>query len=117
MNTITNKEFATKRFGKSGLNREMFLDCFAVPIDMSGLTGEQMQKFADYVEEHIRILYPETADKMFELWSKVLDNDNTTDEQEEGIAIECADAWRAYWIALGKFAVAAGGVVINTDEE
>lgn len=112
MNTITNN----KRFGKSGLNREMFLDCFVESIDMSRLTDEQMEKFADYVEEHIRILYPETADKMFELWSKVMENDDTTDEQSDEIAIECADAWRAYWIALGKFAVAAGGVVINKEE-
>ena len=113
MNTITNN----KRFGKSGLNREMFLDCFAVPIDMSGLTDEQMEKFAEYAEEHIRILYPETADKMFELWSKVLENDDASNEQEVEIAVKCVDAWRAYWIALGKFAVAAGGVVINTYEE
>lgn len=112
MDTIT----SNKRFGKSGLNREMFLDCFAESIDMSGLTDEQMQKFADYVEEHIRILYPETADKMFELWSKVMENDDTTDEQSDEIAIECVDAWRAYWIALGKFAVVAGGVVINKEE-
>ena len=117
MDTITNNEFATKRFGKSGLNREMFLDCFVEPIDMSELTDEQMQKFADYVEEHIRILYPETADKMFDLWSKVMENDDTADEQSDEIAIECIDVWRAYWIACGRFAVIAGGKVIEKNEK
>ena len=108
MDTIT----SNKRFGKSGLNREMFLDCFAESIDMSGLTDEQMQKFADYVEEHIRILYPETADKMFELWAK---EEERTDEEQDFLDFECYQAEELWWDTVEKVAVGEIGMKYYED--
>lgn len=34
----------TKNFGASGINREMFNDCFDSPIDMTNVSDEDMQK-------------------------------------------------------------------------
>ena len=59
-----------KRFGASGINRDMFTDCFEGVINMENVSDEAMQKLADDVESVIRQQFPDVTDKMFELWQK-----------------------------------------------
>lgn len=113
---MTTADNWTKRFGASGITREMFLDCFAEPINMSGLTDEQMESLAKNVEDQIRQQYPDIADKMFARWLQVMNDDNPSDEQYDEIAIKCSFAWGDYWTTLEKFALASGGVVITEEE-
>ena len=48
------EDFMLKRFGASGINREMFEDCFEQPIDMENVSDSEMQKLADEVESIVR---------------------------------------------------------------
>lgn len=96
------KNFMTKKFGASGINREMFKDCFDCPIDMTNLSDSDMQKLADEVETHLRNCYPD-ADEMFKLWNK----EEFTDDDAILIAANYREAWEDYWEILGSHAVSA----------
>ena len=52
------EDFMLKRFGASGINREMFNDCFDEPIDMSNVSDDMMHKLAEHVEGCIREMFP-----------------------------------------------------------
>ena len=103
----------TQTFGASLINREMFNDCFDDPIDMSNVSDEAMSKLAEYVENAIREKYPEVADEMFRIWTA----DSPTEDELDYVAINCSEAWAAYWDLLGKFAITYGGKVGLNDED
>jgi hypothetical protein len=102
------EDFMLKRFGASGINREMFEDCFEQPIDMENVSDSEMQKLADEVESIVREKYPEVADEMFRIWTK---EDMATEEEIDYVAINCNDAWKEYWDTLGRLALEAGGIM------
>ena len=95
------EDFMTKKFGASGINREMFEDCFEQPINMENVSDSDMQKIADECESIVREKYPDIADKMFELWTK----ENLTDEEIDYIAINTNGAWDFYWDTLFRLAM------------
>ena len=104
----TSNDYMTKRFGASGINREMFTDCFVGVIRMDKVSDEDMQKLADEVESVVRQQFPDVADKMFELWTK----DDLTDDEYDMMAIgEYKSAFDTYWKQLGSFAIKAGGEI------
>lgn len=94
----------TKNFGASGINREMFNDCFDSPIDMTNVSDEDMQKLADEVENHLRNIYPD-VDEMFKLWTK----DEFTDKDSILISKNYGEAWEDYWDILGSHAKSIAG--------
>ena len=96
------KNFMTKKFGASGINREMFKDCFDYPIDMTNLSDSEMEKFATEVENHLRSLYP-NVDEMFKLWNK----EEFIDDDAILIATNHRQAWEDFWEILGSHAVSA----------
>lgn len=102
----------TKKFGASGINREMFNDCFNVVIDMSNVSDEIMQNLADAAEDSLRKKYGNDADKMFELWS----NDVITNDISITIATEYRNIWEEYWDVLEDLAPKFGGIVSNNSE-
>lgn len=104
-------EMMTQTFGASGINREMFNDCFDEPIDMSNVSDDMMYKLAEYVEGCIRELFPEVADEMFRIWTA----DSPTEDELDYVAINCIDAWKSYWETLGKSALNYGGKVTACD--
>ena len=104
----TSNNYMTKRFGASGINREMFTDCFGVIISMDNVSDEAMQKLADEVESVVRQQFPDVADKMFELWQK----DDMTDDEYDMMAVgEYKGAYDTFWAELGSFAIKAGGEI------
>jgi hypothetical protein len=104
----TSNDYMTKRFGASGINREMFTDCFEGVISMDKVSDEAMQKLADEVESVVRQQFPDVADKLFELWQK----DDLTDDEYDMMAIgEYKAAFDTYWEQLGSFAIKAGGEI------
>ena len=98
------EDFMTKEFGASGINREMFEDCFEQPINMKNVSDSDMQKIADECENIVREKYPDVADKMFELWTK----ENITDEEIDYLAVNVNTngAWDLYWDTLFRLAMA-----------
>jgi hypothetical protein len=104
----------TQQFGASGINREMFEDCFEQPIDMRNVSDEAMYKLSEKVESIVREKYPEMADKMFAVWRK----DEPTDEECDDIATyHSGEMWKDYWDALEECAIQAGGVVCESDDD
>ena len=99
----------TKRFGASGINRDMFTDCFEGVINMEYVSDEAMQKLADDVESVVRQQFPDVADKMFELWQK----DDLTDEEYDKMAVgEFKAAFDTYWAELGKISITTDGNIV-----
>ena len=95
------EDFMTKRFGVSGINREMFEDCFEKPTNMENVSDSNMQKLADEVESIVRKKYPEVADKMFEIWKK----EEFTDDEIDYLAINIKETWDFYWDTLFRLAI------------
>ena len=106
-------EMMTQAFGASGINREMFNDCFDEPIDMSNVSDDMMHKLAEHVEGCIREMFPKVADEMFRIWTA----ESPTEDELDYVAINCSDAWKEYWDLLGKFAITYGGKVDLNDED
>ena len=97
-----------KRFGASGINRDMFTDCFEGVINMENVSDEAMQKLADDVESVVRQQFPDVTDKMFELWQK----DDLTDDEYDKMAVgEYKAAFDTYWEQLASFAIKMGGEI------
>ena len=98
-----------KRFGASGINRDMFTDCFEGVINMENVSDEAMQKLADDVESVVRQQFPDVADKMFELWQK----DDLTDDEYDMMAVgEYKAAFDTYWAELGKISITTDGNIV-----
>lgn len=105
---LTSNDYMTKRFGASGINREMFTDCFGQVIRMDNVSDKAMQKLADEVESVVRQQFPDVADKMFELWQR----DDLTDDEYDMMAVgEYKEAFDIYWEQLGSFAIKADGEI------
>jgi hypothetical protein len=90
-----------KRFGASGINREMFEDCFEQPIDMGNVSDSEMQKLADEVESIVREKYPDVADILFRLWNKA----DITNDEINYLAINIKETWDFYWNTLFRLAI------------
>jgi hypothetical protein len=95
------EDFMLKRFGASGINREMFEDCFEQPINMENVSDSEMQKMADEVESIVREKYPDVADTLFKLWSKEV----LTDEEIDYLAVNIKETWDFYWDTLFRLAI------------
>ena len=106
------KDFMTKKFGASGINRKMFIDCFVEEISMGNVPDDVMQTIADNVENYIRERFPEDADRMFELWTKRIE----TDMDYDIMLIKYREAWDLYWESLERFALTYGGSYINNPD-
>lgn len=105
---MKSEDFMTKRFGASGINRDMFTDCFGVIISMDNVSDEAMQKLAEDVESVVRQQFPNVADKMFELWQR----DDLTDDEYDMMAVgEYKEAFDIYWEQLGSFAIKTSGEI------
>lgn len=105
-----------KRFGASGINREMFEDCFEQPINMKNVSDSEMQNLADEAERTLVEVCGEKGEILIQLWGK----EELTEEEESILAIECSDAWETFWDILYNLALAKGGVVVdikNSDED
>lgn len=102
----------TKKFGASAINREMFMDCFDHPIDMSQVSDDVMQELANTVEDYLRNKYGQDADEMFTLWSK----EDFTDNDSLKIASNYIDVWKEYWQVLGNLSNQACELVANGGE-
>lgn len=110
MGGIVWKDGNVQQFGISRITREMFKDCFDKPIDMSNVSDEAMVLLALKVENYMRDIYSNMADKMFAVWA----NDDSTDEDQEMIATyQSGKMWKDYWKTLEDFAIQAGGVVVQ----
>lgn len=105
----TSNDFMTKKFGASGINRDMFTDCFEEVINMENVSDEAMQKLADDVESVVRQQFPDVADKMFELWQK----DDMTDDEYDMLAVgEYKEAFDTYWTELAKVTITTDGNIV-----
>ena len=105
----TSNDFMTKKFGASGINREMFTDCFGQIIRMDNVSDEAMQKLAEDVESVVRQQFPDVADKMFELWQK----DDLTDDEYDKMAVgEYNEAFNTFWAELDKISITTDGNII-----
>jgi hypothetical protein len=104
------ENYMTKAFGKSLITRELFegLPC---PICTDGITDKQMQELADSVEAEVRDMYPEVADKMFELWGNPL----RSDEEQNFLDFECDRAEELWWDLVEKVAVGEIGMKYYED--
>jgi hypothetical protein len=96
------EDFMLKRFGASGINREMFEDCFEKPINMENVSDSEMQNLADEVESIVREKYPDIVNEMFRIWTK---EDMATEDEIDYLAIKCCDAWQEYWDTLFRLAI------------
>lgn len=106
---MKSENFMTKRFGVSGINRDMFTDCFEEVINMENVSDEAMQKLADDVESVVRQQFPDVADKMFELWQK----DDMTDDEYDMLAVgEYKEAFDTYWTELAKVTITTDGNIV-----
>lgn len=104
------KDFMTKRFGASGINRDMFTDCFDEVIRMDNVSDDAMQKLAEDIESAVRQQFPDVADKMFELWQ----NDDLTDDEYDMMAVgEHKAAFDFFWAELGNVTVTEDGNIVR----
>ena len=94
-------EMMTQTFGASGINREMFEDCFEQPINMENVSDSEMEKLADEVESIVREKYPDEADTLFRLWKK----EELTDEEIDYLATNIKETWDFYWDILFRLAI------------
>jgi hypothetical protein len=102
-----------KKFGSSHITREMFEDCFENPIDMSEVSDEAMVALAISVENHMRKEYPDMVDKLFAVWV----NDDPSDEEYDAVVTyKDGKMWYDYWATLEDFAIQAGGIVCESDD-
>lgn len=109
----TSNDYMTKRFGASGINREMFTDCFVGVIRMDRVSDSEMQKLADEVESTVRAKHPEVADKLFALWKR----DDLTDDEYDLMAVgSYKAAFDTYWAELGKYSVNSDGTILKNGE-
>lgn len=102
-----------KKFGASGINREMFTDCLGGVYNMENVSDSNMQKFADAVEDAVRQQHPNVADDFFELWT----NDDLTDEEYDMMAVGVySDAYATYWDEIDLLAGSIDGAIslLNT---
>ena len=98
-----------KRFGASGINREMFTDCLGGAFNMKNVSDSNMQKFADAVENAVRQKHGDMADDFFELWTK----DDLTDDEYDMMAVgEYKEAFDTFWAELGKISVTTDGNIV-----
>ena len=105
---LTSNDYMTKRFGASGINREMFTDCLGGVFNMENVSDSNMQKFADAVEDAVRQQYPNVADGFFELWTK----DDLTDDEYDKMAVgEYSGAYETYWDVMEKLAGTTEGAI------
>ena len=95
------KEMMTQTFGASGINREMFEDCFEQPINMENVSDSEMENLADEVESIVREKYPDEADTLFRLWKK----EELTDEEIDYLATNIKETWDFYWDILFRLAI------------
>lgn len=102
------ENFMSKRFGASGINREMFTDCLGGVFNMENVSDSNMQKFADDVEAVVRQKHGDVADKFFELWTK----DDLTDDEYDKMAVgEYSGAYETYWDVMEKLAGTIEGAI------
>ena len=102
-----------KKFGASGINREMFTDCLGGVFDMEDVSDSNMQKFADAVEDAVRQKHSDVADDFFALWQK----DDLTDDEYDKMAVgEYSGAYETYWNEIEKLAGTIEGAIslLNT---
>lgn len=102
-----------KKFGASGINREMFTDCLGGVYNMKNVSDSNMQKFADAVEDAVRQQHPDVADDFFALWTK----DDLTDDEYDKMAVgEYSDAYATYWDEIDLLAGSIEGAIslLNT---
>ena len=105
---MTSENFMLKKFGASGINREMFTDCLGGVFDMEDVSDSNMQKFADAVEDAVRQKHGDVADEFFELWQK----DDLTDDEYDKMAVgEYSDAYETYWDVIEKLAGTIEGAI------
>ena len=90
------EDFMLKRFGASGINREMF-----EPINLENVSDSDMQNLADEVESIVREKYPDVADTLFKLMSK----EGLTDEEIDYLAINIKETWDFYLDTLFRLAI------------
>ena len=90
------EDFMLKRFGASGINREMF-----EPINLENVSDSEMQNLADEVESIVREKYPDVADTLFKLMSK----EGLTDEEIDYLAINIKETWDFYLDTLFRLAI------------
>ena len=103
-------DFLNKRFGASGINREMFTDCLGGAFNMKNVSDSNMQKFADAVENAVRQKHGDDADEFFELWTK----DDLTDDEYDMMAVgKYSDAYETYWDEIEKLAGTIEGAINN----
>lgn len=101
-------DLLNKRFGASGINREMFTDCLGGAYNMKNVSDSNMQKFADAVEDAVRQKHGDVADKFFELWTK----DDLTDDEYDKMAVgEYSGAYETYWDVIEKLAGTIEGAI------
>ena len=101
-------DFINKKFGASGINREMFTDCLGGVFNMKNVSDSDMQKFADAVEDAVRQKHGDVADEFFELWQK----DDLTDDEYDKMAVgEYSDAYETYWDVIEKLAGTIEGAI------
>lgn len=96
------EDFMFKRFGESGINREMFKGYFNQPINMENVSDSEMQKLADEAESIVREKYPDVVDEMFRIWTK---KDMVTKDEIDYLSIKCCDACREYFDTLFRLAI------------
>lgn len=113
MITVTEIEKMRKKFGASGINRDMFLDCFEKPIHLENVSDEDMQTLANDVESKVREAYPNDADDLFRLWAK----ENLTDKEYDMVAVKYNAAWNLYWDLLKAFGGVMERVYSHLEEE
>ena len=107
---MTTENFMFKKFGASGINREMFIDCLGGEFNMKNVSDSNMKKFADAVEDAVRQKHGDTADDFFELWTK----DYLTDEEYDMMAVgKYSDAYETYWDEIEKIAGTIEGAINN----
>ena len=96
------------RFGASGINREMFVDCLGGVFNMENVSDSNMQKLADAVEDAVRQQHGDEADDFFELWTK----DDLTDDEYDIMAVgKYSGAYETYWDVMEKLAGKIEGAI------
>ena len=88
-----------KKFGKSAITRRL-LEGQPKPICTAGLTDENMQELADFVESEVLKKYPEVAYAMFQIWRK----EHQTDEDRKFLFDRCGNASIFWWVLIEQYA-------------
>ena len=70
-----------------------------------GITDEEMEMLADYVEFDVRNEFPDVADKMFRLWRKSINGEEYTQDERTFLNTECDKANAYWWSAIEDYAV------------